>query len=381
MYEAIIIGGGASGLHLALKLLDDEFFREKNVLLLEKSGKNNNDKTYCFWEEGEGHWDNIITQSWKTALVAQNDEVLQLTSHPYRYKMLRSIDFYQYAKERIQQSKNLHWREETVLELDDDGKVVTDKNSYRGVYIFDSRPPDLSRAIQSPDHHTLLQHFKGWLIETKDPVFDVDQFTMMDFRVANNKHTAFMYVLPYSETKAMIEYTLFTQDMLEDESYDKKLEAYIRDEIGLQQYTVLDVEQGVIPMTDFPYQRDSHDNIVKIGAAGGWIKPSSGYSFKGAEKKAEKILQNLKKGRPAQYHLISDKHRFYDRLLLRILCQKNHLGPSIFYELYKKNTLAMIFKFLDEESHLLEDINIMASFDSRPFLRAMGELTLKKMGQ
>ncbi|HKK87475.1 MAG TPA: lycopene cyclase family protein [Saprospiraceae bacterium] len=379
MYDAIIIGGGASGLHLALKLLDDEFFHEKNMLLLEKSEKNDNDKTYCFWEEGEGPWDNIITQSWKTALVAQEDEILQLTSHPYRYKMLRSLDFYQYAKKRIQQSENIHWREETVLKLEDDGQVITKDNSYHGTYIFDSRPPDLSRAIKSPHHHTLLQHFKGWLIETTDPVFDVDQFTMMDFRVANNEHTAFMYVLPYSETKAMVEYTLFTQDMLEEESYDKALEAYIRDEIGPQQYNVLDVEQGVIPMTDFPYQRDSHDKIVKIGAAGGWIKPSSGYSFKGAEKKAEKIVQNLKKGRPPQHHLISEKHRFYDRLLLRILCQKNHLGPSLFFELYKRNTLAMIFKFLDEESHLLEDINIMASFDSRPFLKAMGELAVKKI--
>lgn len=378
MYDAIIIGGGASGLHLALKILEDDFFREKKILLLEKGNKSSNDKTYCFWEDGNGSWDGIITQSWKTAIVARGEEILQLTSHPYRYKMLRSIDFYNHAKNRISESNNIEWRNEDVLEVHADGKVSTDGNNYQGAYVFDSRPPDLSRAINSPEHHTLLQHFTGWLIESEDVIFDVDQFTMMDFRVAKDEQTAFMYVLPYSEKKAMVEYTLFTRETLQDEIYAQKLREYIGEEMGIDSYNILDIEKGVIPMTDYPFQKDTTDTIIKIGAAGAWIKPSSGYSFKGSENKAEKIVQNLKKGRPPQKGLISEKHRFYDRLLLRILSQKNHLGPTLFHQLYKRNTLATIFKFLDEESHLLEDINIMASFDSRPFLKAMGELAVMK---
>jgi lycopene beta-cyclase len=285
------------------------------------------------------------------------------------------------ALDRIRHSDVIRWQAANVIAVDDEGRVQTETTTYQGAYIFDSRPPDLSRAIESNTHHTLLQHFKGWLIETEDSSFNPKQFTMMDFRPANNRHTAFMYVLPYSEKRAMVEYTLFTQELLPDDLYEKRLRAYIRDEIGVEHYSIQDTEQGVIPMTDYHVQRDSKKRIIKIGAAGGWIKPSSGYSFRASEKKADRIVLNLKNGLPPQHKLISAKHRFYDRVLLHILCEKNHLGPTLFYQLYKRNTLATIFKFLDEESHLLEDINIMASFDSRPFLKALGKLAYQRISK
>ena len=42
---------GASGLILASRICDDDYFKNKSVLLIEKDIKNTNDRTWCFWEE------------------------------------------------------------------------------------------------------------------------------------------------------------------------------------------------------------------------------------------------------------------------------------------------------------------------------------------
>ena len=61
----------------------------------------------------------------------------------------------------------------------------------------------------TPKTIRLLQHFKGWVIETNEPSFDPNKATMMDFRVSQQHGTTFAYVLPFSATSALVEYTLF----------------------------------------------------------------------------------------------------------------------------------------------------------------------------
>ena len=67
----------------------------------------------------------------------------------------------------------------------------------------------------------LLQHFKGWVIETGKPFFNPAEATMMDFRVHQQHGTTFAYVLPFSTTSALVEYTLFTKELLQPESMIK----------------------------------------------------------------------------------------------------------------------------------------------------------------
>ena len=57
--DIIICGGGASGLLLANGLVKDPAFDQLNILLLEKDKKTLNDRTWCFWEEDEGEWEEL----------------------------------------------------------------------------------------------------------------------------------------------------------------------------------------------------------------------------------------------------------------------------------------------------------------------------------
>ena len=63
--KMIICGGGASGLILASRVCNDNYFINKSILLIEKDIKNTNDRTWCFWEEGKGEYDDIISHSWQ----------------------------------------------------------------------------------------------------------------------------------------------------------------------------------------------------------------------------------------------------------------------------------------------------------------------------
>ena len=54
VYDYVIIGAGAAGLHIALAMCDESWFADKKILILDRDNKNNNDKTWCYWEKGEG---------------------------------------------------------------------------------------------------------------------------------------------------------------------------------------------------------------------------------------------------------------------------------------------------------------------------------------
>ena len=110
---------------------------------------------------------------------------------------------------------------------------------------------------------------------------------------------------------------------------------------------------------------------MKIGTAGGWVKPSSGYTFKNCEKNAIKIVQNLKQNKPATKGLIRPRFRLYDALLLRVLHKKNEIGPSLFSTMFLKNDVQSILAFLDDESSLWKDIQMMSRFPQWPFLNAL----------
>jgi lycopene beta-cyclase len=66
-YDYIICGGGASGLILAQMFGNDPYFENKQVLILEKEIKNQNDRTWCFWEAKNSVWNPITYKVWDSA--------------------------------------------------------------------------------------------------------------------------------------------------------------------------------------------------------------------------------------------------------------------------------------------------------------------------
>lgn len=376
-YDIAIIGAGASGLQLALALSRDRYFDSSKIVVVEKDLKTENDKTWCFWEEGIGKWDSIIHKSWRKASFHGPNQDFSLDLSPFKYKMVRSVDFYDYAKKKVQQAPNIDWIIDEVNGITEK-RTTAEFDTKNGVYTsdlcFDSRIPFelFDEAKNSNDHVYLAQHFKGKLVRFENDVFNPESFTMMDFRMPFKDSMSFMYILPMSENTAMLEFTFFSNLKVSDMEYDSCIEAYIQrflKEGG--SYEVLESESGLIPMTNFPFHRFSSNKIIKIGTAGSWVRPSTGYSFKSTEEYVRKLIANIKLGKPANHKIHNTKYWFYDTLMLDILERRNTEGALFFERMYNKNSPELIFKFLGGQTSFLQDLKVMSSFNPLPFMKSI----------
>ncbi len=192
----------------------------------------------------------------------------------------------------------------------------------------------------------------------------------MDFRVPQQHGTTFVYVMPFAANRALVEYTLFSENLLPQEEYDQELKSYIGKYLKTEAYSVVENEYGVIPMTNYQFPT-SNGNIIYIGTAGGYTKASSGYTFRFIQKKTEQLVNTwIQTGVPMPVSTPAEKKfNFYDSVLLQILAEKELEGADIFTRLFQKNDAAAVFRFLDNESSLTQDLSIIASLPTWPFLK------------
>jgi lycopene beta-cyclase len=371
-YDYIITGSGASGLMLAYRMANDSFFDNSSILIIDKEKKNSDDRTWCFWENGEGEWDELLHKSWDKILFESNTYKNTIPLQSYAYKMLRSGVFYDKLWNFINTKNNIRFIEDTVVNIEgsEDGAIVeTLKSKYFTTKLLNSIDLNKKYTLQKK-YPVLLQHFCGWFIETDKISFDDSTATFMDFTVDQKRNTRFMYVLPISPNKALFEYTLFSKEVLTKEEYESELLKYLAIK-SITEYTITEIEQGVIPMTSYKFWEQNSKNILHIGTVGGWTKASTGYTFKNTSKKTIQLIAFLKAENDFTHFRKKTRFWWYDLLLIDVLSSHNHLGSKLFSTLFKRNSLKNVFRFLDEETIFIEDLRIMLSMPPLRFIKAL----------
>ena len=370
-YHYIFTGSGLSALMTVYELLLSGKFDDKSILLIDENTKKVNDRTWCFWDENN-LFDEIVTKKWNQAIFANEkfNRVLELT--PYQYKKINGLDFYELVFKKISEHKNIHFLNQKVVDFTELGNhcvVKTKEETFTCNKIFNSiyNPEVVKAQTKFP---LIQQHFVGWFIKSKEALFTPNCATFMDFSVEQKGNTRFMYVLPTSSTEALLEYTLFSKDLLLKEEYESEIKKYIEN-LGITEFEIIEKEQGNIPMTCFPFWKHNTKNIINIGSAGGWTKASTGYTFKNASKKSKALVQFLKSESDFTKFHKKDKFWFYDLLLLDILGSKNELGSKIFSSMFKKGNSTVIFKFLDEETSISEDLQVIWRCPKMIFVKAL----------
>lgn len=370
-FDYIIAGAGCAGLSLLMRLLQWEGAAGKQILVLDQDSKKSNDRTWCFWEQEPGFFEPVVHKEWEHLLFKSPAYSAELDIASYKYKLIRGGDFYRYCFDRLQQHDNVRFvqaKVEQVVSNEQHTYVVAGGQRYDGGFVFNSIMPKVEKL--KAHHYWLLQHFKGWVVETDTDCFDPSVATLMDFRVGQEQGTTFVYVLPFSRRKALVEYTLFSKTLLPQQSYDAALKDYMHRFLGINQYRVADEEFGVIPMTNYPFAHRQH-SVLHMGTAGGSTKASSGYTFRFIQKRADAILESLKQhGHPFAIKAGSGRFGFYDSVLLNVL-HHNHLdGATIFSRLFERNKGFRVLKFLDNETRFPEEFKLMNSLPNLPFTAA-----------
>jgi lycopene beta-cyclase len=174
-----------------------------------------------------------------------------------------------------------------------------------------------------------------------------------------------------------VEYTLFSQDLLKPNEYDRAISEYIEQVLKIPKYRIESVENGTIPMTDRPFRRKQGERILAIGTKGGIVKPSSGYAFLRMQKDAAEIVRSLETyGDPFRIPSSPWRYRFYDTLMLQVMKNQGDQMKDIFTQLFQNNAIQNVFRFLDEEAPLRENIGILASLPPEPFIKALIKVKL-----
>jgi lycopene beta-cyclase len=348
------------------------FFHDKKILVLDADAKKDNDRTWCFWEKEPDIFQCVVHHEWSSLQFSSPDFSNCIPLGGYRYKMIRGIDFYEYVRSSLSSLQQLEWRQEKVTGFSqqlDTVNVFTDHGMATGSYVFNSIL--FERPILQRNEYWLLQHFKGWMIETDTPVFDPSVATFMDFNTGQEAGTTFFYVMPLSPTKALVEYTVFSEKLLEKESYEKALLHYIKNALCIDSFRIVHEEFGIIPMTSHSFPL-TEGRVIHAGIAGGQAKGSSGYAFRFIQKRTSAIIDSLvREGHPYPTESWADKRfHLYDATLLEVLARKAMPGDRIFSTLFSKMPIHPLLRFLDNESNLAEELAVMSSVPARIFLPA-----------
>ncbi|PHN00987.1 lycopene cyclase family protein [Flavilitoribacter nigricans] len=375
-YDYIVTGGGAAGRSLICRLLANPELREKKILLIDRSPKRENDRTWCFWEKEAGFFEGIVFHSWDHIWVHTHQFSRLLDIAPYTYKLIRGIDFYQYTDDLIDRAGNVerYYGEVHSLNSTDKGvEVQVGDRTFSASWCFNSI---FFGKIDKTKVNYLDQHFRGWFIKTDTAAFDPGQATLMDFRIPQHQETRFLYVLPSSPYEALVEIAIFSNNHLEAEAYDAILHDYVDRYLpGVSDFSIEQVEMGNIPMTDFSFP--THEGrVIHLGMAGGDTRASSGYTFFNIQRRVENIADCLAAGRSPILPTSWPERRasFYDKLMLRVLEQKYYPGSDLFEKLFAKNDPERVLAFLNAETSVFLEAQLVSSLPKSPFLRALIEI-------
>jgi len=360
---------------LAVRLAQEKKTVDKKILLIDKSLKSENDRTWSFWSKGDDYFSDIIFHKWPLIRFASHTQNKLLNAAPYMYCMIRGIDFYNYAKGIIQNSPQIDFVQDSVnniLEHTNYVQVETNSNTFTSPFIFNNIPDNIPIAenTKNGEHHFVWQHFKGWFIETPQNAFDSEEAIFMDFRVPQEGDTRFFYVLPTAPNKALVELAIFSPEIPLSGFYDPFLKKYISDILQIPEYIILEEELGAIPMTTFNFQSGRTQRIIPIGTNGGSVKASSGYAYTRIQSHMSLLAQHIIDNKLDTYLVKKNRYDLYDRTMLNAILTDKTQGVKVFDSLFARLDAKTIFKFLDEEGSFLTDLKVFTAPPKWPFIKA-----------
>lgn len=367
-YDIIIAGAGMAGLSLAKAIANSSVLQNQKVLLIDATKKNGNDRTWCFWEEGNGEWDNKLTKKWPKLSFADWNDTQTESIAPFHYKMLRSNDFYSTCWQFIERAPNITFLKDNIKTVRK-GEVITEQRKYSAKWVFKCYQHTF-KFPQRP-YHFLWQHFSGWWIEMEKPIFSTDRALYMDLDVTQSYGFAFMYLLPLTKTKALVEFTLFSQEILADVTYEERIEAYLSKHYPDVTYKIVEKEKGKIPMTDaFGLKKEKKHGVITLGTFGGEVKASTGFAFLRTQRIVRQLVKQLEEGKKPRKPPYSKMYLLFDAVLLRILDAQKERGDRIFSRLFRKNKFSSLLRFLDEQASFWEILKIMNAVPKWAFTKA-----------
>jgi lycopene beta-cyclase len=255
---------------------------------------------------------------------------------------------------------------ETITETNGTATIMTDRGPIIARLAFDGR--------NSPGRHIgsghLLQHYTGQHVRVQSPVFDPDTMTLMDFDIPQMGGISFVYVLPFSQTEALIEPTIFSKQPRDVPVYTRMIRDYLQSRYGITDYEILFQEQGIIPMTTQKPQRTNAKRIIPIGTAGGMVKGSTGYGFIAIQEMSQRIAAGISaESIEPPIEPRSQLTTILDRIFISYLERRPDAAPKVFYNLFERVPPQHLVPFLADKADLMDIARVVSAMPKLPFIQ------------
>jgi lycopene beta-cyclase len=373
--DLLIIGAGCAGLSLGAHLAKMKEDAPK-VLLLEQRKVYENDRTWCFWGLQENAYSGLVNHQWGKLVINSEKESITLDCSSAPYQILSSNKFYEEALQWIGLNPLIDLRMNSVLSKEPElhqgwWHFETNFGQARAKSVVDTRP----KARHDLKHTKLWQSFMGYEIECDQAQFDSNTAVLMDFYKANSEFVGFSYVLPQTEKRALVEFTVFAkQPYLEDDLVDMLEEAVIQHS-GNKSYRILRKEFGIIPMglsdgDSSLSAADSYPSYIYAGLTAGAARPATGYAFQRIQNWAIQCGNSLSKNfLPATHVKDNLLLRMMDDIFLNVIRNNPELGPALFMALFSKVNSKRVIRFLADKGRLLDYLSVIKALPAAPFLK------------
>ena len=379
VFDLAILGGGCAGLSLSMALaaLGE---RCPRTLVIEPRAAYTNDRTWCCWKDSSAPTPYPTAHRWQTMRVANAGKRVSLDCGATPYQMVAALDFYTAAQALIDGQPNIELRlaSSVIGEPTCSGGIWTlhtTTGSVTARAVVDTRPPQMPRR----DGATLWQSFYGHEIECNAEVFDPLALDLMDFLPPDARDVAFVYVLPVTPTRALVELTVFGATPLAAQELSVRLDAALALRVGGAGFTTLRSEHGILPMGLTVMPPSAHKSYVRVGVMAGGARPSTGFAFQRIQRWAGECAHAIvRNGLPVGHSPDPFPLRWMDQIFLDVLRAEPQRGGEIFYALLSRADPARVIRFLSGHAGVADSAAVVAAMPFMPFIKAALALMIRQ---
>ena len=381
--DILILGAGCSGTSLA-HYLEHSGYQGK-VVLLDSRTRFDNEQRWCTWSKLPDSMSSLVQKSWNEWTVCDENHSTSQTSENFHYKQIYGPQFFSFFHSEWQKNQsnvelNLGERVEQITERKEFVEVTSNLETWHANIVFDARHKGSINlnSIKNTSEIYLHQTFLGWEIEFPNEVFNEKKAILMDFRTAQIDGVNFIYVLPYSVKRALVESTSFSTNPLGSAKHTQELEKYIGENFG-SNFSIKSKESGQLPMTSAKFPPKISERIFSIGIAGGNARPSSGYAFHRIQRQTSEIAHAICHKKSLPLSIAASKYNFFDDVFLNLIAKKPESAKDSFMRLFDKVSPDILIRFLTEESSYLDDLAIVSALPKLIFGKVAIESIIRKI--
>jgi lycopene beta-cyclase len=400
-FDIVIVGAGLAGLSLAARLCAPKF-AHLQVAIIDPRTTFGATHTWSFFQQGSQGFIDCVAHNRKWQQLWVRARSVETYPHDFSaspYCSVESTQFYKKCLENMARNPSIktffgHIVESIVVQDSGGAKLIFTnaatnlQQSLTASLVFDSRPPLANKLGK----HAWIQAFAGGEVRCAAPHFAPmlarSEAVLMDFILnPDSSIPTFIYLLPSSPTQALVQATVFVPPgftIPNDEALQGLVMQYLQTNYAGFEITQQSFEAGRIVMDAAIPTTTALQTITKIGAAGGFVRASTGYSFTRTQRACDALETAIEKAISAREFLAGGGMQnlsvpifwqsrlvpFLDRIFLEAIATPNYDVGKLMATLFNRVAPWRLVRFLDGNMSFLDALAVIMVCPKWVFIRS-----------